>query len=589
LLLIAMAHLSAGCGNAAPNSRPQSTALFPAESAADNSREERALGVATDDAIASAQPDDWFENVTGESGISFTYRNGDDARRHYILESLGGGVALFDYDNDGDIDVFCTGGGEISRSNPVTIRGRPPALYRNDGGWQFVDVTEEAGLAREINYSHGCAVADFDRDGWLDVFVCCYGESRLFRNTGQRGFVDVTRSAGLDFRGWSTSAAWPDIDADGWPDLYITRYLEWSPERDEPCYNSRGEQDVCSPNVYSGEADKLFRNRGDGRFEEITQRAGLSPAGKGLGVVAADLDGDGQIDVYVARDEVDKDLLHGGSEMPFAEIAHAAGVATNEFGVPEGSMGVDVGDYDGDGRPDIWVTNFENEDNALYRNLGDGGFAYATVSAGLAGQSRRYVGFGTALADFDGDGWLDIFVANGHVFVHGRLSSYRQPAQLFRNVLREGGGRRFDKISSQGGAYFRELHVGRGAAVGDLDDDGALDLVISHQNEPVSVLRNRCRPGHFLSVRLVGVRCHPQAVGARVSIVDGGRSLVRYVTSGAGYFSSFDQRILVAVASFPTVDVGVRWPGGTCETFHALAVDQTHELVEGSGSSCGPE
>ncbi|MGE5191866.1 MAG: CRTAC1 family protein [Deltaproteobacteria bacterium] len=532
-------------------------------------------------------PGDWFEDVTEQTGISFTYGNGEDAGRRYILESLGGGVALFDYDNDGDLDVFCTGGGHISPSDPVVIRGRPPALYRNDGSWNFVDVTQEAGLLRALDYSHGCGVADFDRDGWLDLFVCCYGRSRLFRNTRDGGFVDISQPAEINFTGWSTSVAWPDVDGDGWPDLYVTRYADWGPDRDQPCWNSRGQRDVCSPTVYRGEPDKLFRNRGDGRFEEITREAGLSGAGKGLGVAAADLDGDGYVDLYVARDEVEKDLYRGGPALPLMEIARNAGVAASEFGVPEGSMGVDVGDFDGDGRPDIWVTNFENEDNALYRNLGDGGFVYATVSAGLAGQSRRYVGFGTALADFDGDGWLDIFVVNGHVFVHGNQSPYRQPAQLFRNVAGSEGGRRFDNVSDRGGSYFRSPHVGRGVAVGDLDDDGALDVVISHQNERLTVLRNCQPPPHFLRVLLRGIRCHPQAVGARVSIDRGERALVRFVTSGAGYFSHFDQRILFPIPTDAALDVTVHWPGGGREVFPALGVDQTHELVEGNGINRG--
>jgi hypothetical protein len=540
-----------------------------------------------DDFRTPPAADDWFEDVTELTGVSFRYRNGEEACRRYILESLGGGVALFDYDNDGDLDLFCTGGGEIPGSDSVAVRGRPCALYRNDGSWRFVDVTEASGLSGAIDYSHGCGVADFDRDGWLDLFVCCYGRSRLFRNTRSGAFADVSQAAGIDFRGWSTAVAWPDVDGDGWPDLYITGYADWSPRRDQPCWNNRGQREVCPPTVYQGEPDRLFRNRGNGCFEEITRAAGLSDSGKGLGVVAADLDDDGFVDLYVARDEVEKDLYRGGPALPLAEVAQQAGVAVSEFGLPEGSMGVDVGDYDGDGRPDLWVTNFENEDNALYRNLGAGGFVYATVSAGLAGQSRRYVGFGTALADFDGDGWLDIFVANGHVFVHGRQSPYRQPAQLFRNVPGKDGERRFENVSARGGAYFQTPHIGRGAAVGDLDDDGAPDLVVCHQNEPVTILRNRQPPAHFLRVLLRGVRCHPQAVGASISVAVAERTHVRFVVSGAGYFSQFDQRVVVPVTTDAPLDVTVRWPGGGREAFCRLAVDRTHELVEGNGTPPG--
>jgi len=576
--------LAGGCEDRVPDSGQTRNAPDETGDSAAGAADVSPLPGRTAPPAATVPADDWFEDVTNRAGVSFRYWNGAEADRHYILESLGGGVALFDYDDDGDLDMFFTGGGEISRSNPVSIRGRPSALYRNDGDWRFVDVTEEAGLSAPGDYSHGCAVADFDRDGRLDLFVCCFGRCRLFRNSRDGRFVDVTRASGLDFEGWSTAAAWPDIDGDGWPDLYVTRYCNWRPERDQACVSSRGERDVCSPTVYRGEPDKLFRNLGNGTFEEITEAAGLTDSGKGLGVVAADLDGDGYVDLYVARDEVEKDLFRGGTALPLAEAARTLGVATSEFGVPEGSMGVDVGDYDGDGRPDLWVTNFENEDNALYRNLGDGGFDYATVKAGLAGQSRRYVGFGTALADFDGDGWLDIFVANGHVFVHGRQSPYRQPAQLFQNVAGRSGERRFENVSEKGGAYFRTPHVGRGAAVGDLDDDGALDLVISHQNEPVAVLRNRRPPPHFLRVELRGIRCHPQAVGAQVSIRSGEREMVRYVAGGAGYFSHFDQRLLFPLVNDDPLDVTVRWPGGASEIFHALPVDRAHALVEGHGA-----
>jgi hypothetical protein len=580
---IALTAAAAGCDDRAPDSGRARSAPDGTDSSRAGAREVSPIPARTVPTDAIVPAADWFEDVTNRTRVSFRYRNGAETQRHYILESLGGGVALFDYDNDGDVDLFFTGGGEISRSEPVSIRGLPSALYRNDGEWRFVNVTEEAGLAAAGDYSHGCAVADFDRDGRLDLFICCFGRCRLFRNSRDGRFVDVTRAAGLDMEGWSTAAAWPDIDDDGWPDLYVTRYCDWRPERDEACFTSHGERDVCSPTVYRGEPDRLFRNLGNGTFEEITRAARLTDSGKGLGVVAADLDGDGYVDLYVARDEVEKDLFRGGTALPLAQVAQAVGVAANEFGVPEGSMGVDVGDYDGDGRPDLWVTNFENEDNALYRNLGDGGFEYATVKAGLAGPSRLYVGFGTALADFDGDGWLDIFVANGHVFVHGRQSPYRQPAQLFRNVTGRQGERRFENVSTQGGAYFRMPHVGRGAAVGDLDDDGALDLVISHQNEPVAVLRNRRPPPHFLRVELRGTRCHPQAVGARVSIDADGRTIVRFVVSGAGYFSHFDQRVLFPLATDGPLDATVHWPGGAGEVFRSLPVDRTHLLVQGKG------
>jgi hypothetical protein len=415
------------------------------------------------------KPMDWFEDVTKQSGVNFTYRNGQESGHHYILESPGGGVAMFDYDVDGDLDLYFTGGGNISK-DPVQISGRASALYRNDGNWKFSDVTEESGLAKPLDYSHGMAVADFNRDGFPDLFVCCYGASRLYRNVNGREFVDITESSGIQAPGWCTAAAWTDIDADGWPDLVVIRYLDWSPQVHQECFNADGKQEVCGPGRFEAVRDLLFRNRCDGSFEEISESVGFTRHGKGLGVVVADVNLDGWIDYYVANDETENHLYFGQSDGSVREDALAAGVAVNEYGMQEGSMGVDVGDVNSDGYPDLWVTNFESEDNALYQNLGQSSFTHVTSRMALSGQSRRQVGFGTALADFDGDGWLDIFVANGHVFYHGGELPYRQQSQLFQNLRRS----QFSNVSETGGTYFRSEHCARGAAVGDLDNDGVL-------------------------------------------------------------------------------------------------------------------
>lgn len=538
---------------------------------------------ATPDAAETLIDNDWFEDITGPSGVDFTYRNGQPGNNFFILESLGGGVALLDYDGDGDLDLFIAGGGTISRS-PAVIRGLPCAMYRNTGDWTFVDVTQESGLDDAGHYSHGCAVGDFDGDGWPDLVLCCYGGCRLYRNTGDGHFRDVTQASGIALDGWNTAAVWADIDRDGLPDLYVARYLQWAPEIAATCRNRSGQREICSPGRYQGADDRLFRNRGDGTLEDITTQAGIEPAGNGLGVVAADFNADSRIDFYVANDETNNRLYLGQPDSTFKESGMAAGVATNEYGMHDGSMGVDLGDFDDDGDADLWTTNFEAEDNGLYRNLGDATFAPATTVTGLAGHSRRLVGFGTGLADFDGDGRLDIFVVNGHVFYAGGQAPYLQDAQLFRNP----DGKRFENISRQGGTYFRQSHAARGAAVGDLDNDGALDLVVVHQNAPVALLRNRRRPHDYVRLRLVGTRSEPRAVGAVVRTEFEGRQVTRFVRAGAGYFSHSDQQILLPASGGAPVRVTVFWPSGLREVFPNVLPNQTQTLSEGRGDQETP-
>ncbi|MBP90716.1 MAG: hypothetical protein CMJ64_29060 [Planctomycetaceae bacterium] len=527
--------------------------------------------------------DDWFEDITGQSGVDFTYRNGQESGNYSILESLGGGVAMLDYDRDDDLDLFFSGGGTVGNAADQ-IRGRPSALYRNDGDWSFVDVTKESGIGQSTAYTHGCAVGDFDCDGWPDLLVCGYGGCRLLQNMADGRFRDVTNMCGLMVSGeendWNTTPAIADFDRDGTPDFYIVRYLDWSPESDVVCRDRQGRREVCSPGRFVGASDRLYQNLGNGRFEDVSADASLLPNGNGLGAVATDLNGDGWIDLYVANDESNNFLYLGQPDLKWQETGLAAGVATNEYGMHDGSMGVDAGDYDGDGEPDLWVTNFESEDNGLYRNLGDGTFTQTTTSTGLAGQSRGLVGFGTGLIDLDLDGWLDIFVVNGHVFYGGGQAHYLQPAQLFRNRK----GRRFEDVSQAGGVYFRGKHAARGAAVGDLDNDGSADLVITHQNAPVTLLRNRRSPSAFLRVQLTGTQSDRQAVGAVVTTDFEGRPLVRFVRSGSGYFSHSDQRIIFP-CSEESADVTVVWPRGQREVFRGLGLGVTHQLVEGRGES----
>lgn len=574
-LLVSVCLLLPACRETAPPSLPATAGVSSIQSGEPEAAKTTQGPTTIPDRL---RDDDWFEDVTRQSGVDFTYRNGQQGNNFFILESLGGGVALLDYDGDGDLDLFIAGGGTISEA-PAVIRGLPGAMFRNTGDWTFVDVTREAGLDDPGDYSHGCAVGDFDGDGWPDLLLCCYGGCRLYCNTGDGHFRDATPDSGLARDGWNTAAAWADFDRDGLPDLYVARYLEWSPETAAACRNRRGQREICSPGRYRGANDRLYRNRGDGTLEDMTARAGLEPAGNGLGVVAADFNADGLVDLYVANDETNNRLYLGRPDAKFQETGMAAGVATNEYGMHDGSMGVDAGDFDEDGDADLWTTNFEAEDNGLYRNLGDATFAPATTVAGLAGHSRRLVGFGTGLEDFDGDGRLDIFVVNGHVFYAGGQAPYLQPPQLFRNA----DGQRFENVSHRAGTYFRGSHAARGAAVGDLDNDGDPDLVVLHQNAAATLLKNRRQPQNYLRLRLVGTRSEPLAVGAVVRVTFQGRQLTRFVRGGAGYFSHSDQRILLPAAGREPVRVTVSWPSGLREVFPRVSPNQTQTLIEGRG------
>lgn len=568
----------------------------------------------------------YFEDVTAGSGIDFTYRNGEEAGHASILESLGGGAALLDFDGDGLLDVFLTGGGDFSGTDRKQIIGRPCKLYKNLGGFRFADVTATAGLERLAGekpwfYSHGCAVADYDNDGWPDLLVTGFGRLALFHNEpdgkGGRRFVDVTSAAGLADNRWSTSAAWGDLDGDGFPDLYVCHYVDWSWANNPPCkdYRDQTQPDVCAPKIFTALPHVLYRNNRNGTFTDISAAAGLrlprndaayaqlahldadarvrlrradraKDFGKGLGVLIADLDDDGRPDIYVANDTSGNFLYLNRGAGRFEEAAIERGVATDDNGTPTGSMGVDAADYNGSGLLSLFVSNYQNEPHALYRNRGKGNFLFVSRSTGIAAIGLDYVGFGTGFLDFDADGHEDLFISNGHV-VHRPAppADVRQRPVLLRNNRRPNDQPHqvgFVNVSAEAGPYFQIAHRGRGAAFGDLDNDGRLDIVLNPMNEPATVLRNRHDSGnHWLGIALVG-QPYRDAVGARLELLVDGRRLVRTIKGGGSYLSSSDRRVVFGCgANDKPGTLTVRWPSGKKQTWNGLTVDRYWRLTEG--------
>jgi hypothetical protein len=552
---------------------------------------------------------DLFKEIAAAAGINCSYRNGEDfvlpngkkGRHLAILESLGGGVALLDYDGDGLLDIFVIGGGYYAGPDHLEIRGRPCKLYKNLGNWKFKDVTKEVGLDSLAGnqpwfYSHGAAVGDYDRDGWPDLLVTGWGRIALFHNVpdpnGGRRFVDVSAQVGLD-KGitWASSAGWADLDGDGWPDLYVCQYVNWSWDNN-PTYRYDGKTyDVPPPKSFQGLPHKVYHNvpdpRGGRRFVDVSAEAGLHKGGgdtsKGLGVLFIDVNLDGKPDIFVANDTVAKFLYINHStpgKIRLKEQGLLSGAALDGSGNPNGSMGLDAGDPDGSGNPSLWVTNYEHELHGLYkmRQKDPLFFFFNTSAAGIGAIGQNFVGWGTGFIDLDNHGWEDLFIANGHAIRYPTGEANRRQKPV---LLRNWNGH-FKDITPRGGPYFRQQHLSRGAALGDLDNDGKVDVVVSNMNEPIAVLRNIAPEGnHWLGVDLVGAG-QADVVGARVILEAGGRKQTRFAKGGGSYASSSDRRLVFGLAKTDRIDkLTVIWPDGKHQEWTALDVDHYHVLVQG--------
>ncbi len=505
-----------------------------------------------------------FVEVGIESGLIHKHQSGASPEK-LVPETFGAGLAAFDYDGDGWVDLFFVNGSDIARGKP----GLGNRLYRNRGGMKFTDVTDASGLRGDGAFGTGVAVGDYDNDGRPDVYVTAFGANRLYRNEGGT-FRDVTAASGVAGGGWSSSAGFVDYNRDGYLDLYVVRYLEYDPADNPYCgFRKPGYRMYCDPRLFDGKPDLLYRNNGDGTFTDVSKASGIAnAAGKGLGVAVGDIDNDGWPDLYIANDGVRNFLYHNQRDGTFADIAYGAGVGFDGEGKPQAGMGTEMADYDGDGLADIFVTNFSGELNTLYRNLGKLVFDDVTRKAGLQ-SGLTPLGFGTRLFDFDNDGDLDLHVTNGHVIdnvtlYHPQLR-YAQRDLLYANS----GDGTFQDVSAIAGPAFAIEHAGRGSVAADFDNDGDLDLAISNLGDRPFLFRNDTRPvGHWLSLDLT----RPDA---RVEVTLNGRTQHRYATSVNSYLSSGDSRVHFGLGQAVKADrVQILWADGSKTVFENVAADR---------------
>jgi len=529
-----------------------------------------------------ASPSLVFEDVAAEAGLDFQHFSGSPEKQ-YILESMSGGVAWIDFDRDGWMDLYLVNGGHWEE----LVQGKRTvsnALYRNNGDGTFANVTDKAGVGNR-RWGMGVAAGDYDNDGWVDLFVCNYGPNTLYRNNGDGTFKDVTAAAGVGDGRWAVSASFGDYDADGRLDLYVTNTVQFDYKHPDPmeCHY-RGITVQCGPLGMVGDSDILYRNNGDGTFGDVSKKAGVSDVtpSYGLGAIWSDYDNDGDLDLYVANDQMANFLFRNQGDGTFEETGLFAGAAFSDDGTAQGSMGVDFGDYDRDGLLDIYITHFSDDYNTLFRNLGQGRFRDMTRGAGLTFSSWPMVGWGTGFVDLDHDGWEDIFAANGHVFpqVDGYKigTSFHQRSQVFRNL----GQGKFQEVSA--GLDKLKSWSSRGVAFADYDNDGDIDIAVNNLDGVPWLLKNQkgSEAGNWLMLSLEGTRTNRSAIGARVSLETAEGKQMREVRGGSSYESTHDFRVHFGLGRLETVrKLTVRWTDGTTQEFENVATNRIYRLKEG--------
>ena len=526
-----------------------------------------------------------FVDVTQRLGVDFQYRSSHTSRK-YLLETMGAGVALFDYDNDGRLDIYLVNGAPLA---DPTLKGTVPQktgpqywnrLYHQKPDGIFEDVTEKAGV-QGAGYGMGVAVGDYDNDGYEDLYVTAYGGNKLYHNNGNGTFTDVTEKAGVGGSGWSTSAAWVDLDGDGFLDLVVLRYLDWDFDDIWCGEHKEGYRAYCHPDYFKPVAPLVYHNNKDGTFSEIAQKIGLNKPGKGLGVAISDYDRDGHIDLFVANDSMFEFLYHNKGDGNFEEVALAAGVAVDQDGRTYAGMGVDFADYNNDGWPDIVVTDLANQRYALYQNNGDGLFTYASQNIGVGQMTLPHSGWGVRFLDYDNDGCKDLLIAQGHDLDTIELNypnlHYREPMLLARNT-----GHGFVDVSAESGSVFRQAWVARGMAVGDLDNDGRLDAVVTTNDGPVHILHNETSTqNHWILLKLVGHTSNRDAIGASVTLVTASGPQYATVSTAGSYLSASDKRVHFGLGQDRTIQkIEIRWPSGISQTLKDIPADQILQIDE---------
>ncbi|MPY90220.1 MAG: hypothetical protein GEU99_20130 [Luteitalea sp.] len=543
------------------------------------------------EASAPIESAEVFQEVSGSVGLRFDHCTGATGE-FFLPEIMGSGLALFDYDNDGDLDVYLLQGVRLEAARkrlrfPEQCRLPGGRLFRNDlekGSLHFTDVTEGSGLGSET-FEMGVAAGDYDNDGYTDLYVTGFGSNALYRNNGDGTFTDVTTQAGVDDERWGSSAAFLDYNHDGALDLFVVNYVDFTVRGNKSCRDAVGERDYCNPAVYDPQPDGLFRNEGNGRFTDVSHEAGIGGAsGAGLGVAMGDFNGDGRIDVYVANDGTPNHLWLNQGDGTFREAGLISGSAYNRDAEPEAGMGVAIADFDRDSDEDIFVTNLTRESNTLYRNDGAADFTDVTLELGLGPGSIPYTAFGTAWLDYDNDGLLDLFVANGAVAIEEALRGQGYPYHQINMLFRQQLPGRFTRV---GGETALELRtVSRGAAAGDIDNDGDVDILISNNNGPARLLLNRSGSrGHWITVRLEGRVSNREGLGSLVTIVaHGSPPWFQRVRSDGSYLASSDPRVHLGLGESTTVkEIRVCWPTGCCEVWENVETNRLVTLKESSG------